>query len=117
MNVTLIENDGDTRQQKAMKFAMRMNLQNRYTGALDLLLSKAAFLDPRMKNLSYLSKTQGEELIETIYDEAEATIESETEVLDSEKDEYNDKDVHPPPSKKSKGEHKLLEFFGDQDSR
>ena len=57
-------------------------------------------LDPRMKNLSYLSETQREELIEAIYDEA--TIESETEVLDSEKDECNDKDVHPPPSKKSK---------------
>ena len=43
--------------------------------------------------------------------EAEATIEGETEVLD--KDECNDKDVSPPPSKKSKGEHKLLEFLGD----
>ena len=53
-----------------------------------------------MKNLSYLSETQREELIEAIYDEA--TIESETEVLDSEKDECNDKDVRPPPSKKLK---------------
>ena len=66
-----------------------------------------------MKNLSYLSETQREELIEAIYDEAETTIEGETEVLDSEKDRCNDKDVHPPPSKKSKGEHKLLEFLGD----
>ena len=56
LNITLTEKDGDTQQQKAMKSAMRMNLQNRYTGELDLLLSKAAFLDPRMKNLAYLSE-------------------------------------------------------------
>ena len=55
LNITLTEKDGDTQQQKATKSAMRMNLQNRYTGELDLLLSKAAFLDPRMKNLAYLS--------------------------------------------------------------
>ena len=43
LNVTLIEKDGDTSQQKAIKSAMRMNLQNRYAGAVELLLSKAAF--------------------------------------------------------------------------
>ena len=48
-----------------------------------------------------------------IYNEAEATLEDTTEALDSEKDESNDKYVRPPPSKKSKGEHKLLEFLGD----
>ena len=94
-----------------MKSAMKINLQNRYTGALDLLLSKAALLDPRMKNLCYLLEIQREELIKVICGEAESTIEGETEVLD--KDECNDKDVSPPPSKKSKGEHKLLEFLGD----
>ena len=53
-----------------------------------------------MKNLSYLSEIQREELIKVICDEAEATIEGETEVLD--KDECNDKDVSPPPSKSQK---------------
>ena len=38
LNVTFIEKDDDTQQQKVMKYAMRMNLQNQYTGALDLLL-------------------------------------------------------------------------------
>ena len=54
-------------------------------------------------------------MIKVINDEAEAIIEaeSEIEVLDSEKDGCNDKDLSPPPSKKSKGEHKLLEFLGD----
>ena len=71
-----------------------------------------------MKNLLYLSETEREELIKMIYDEAEAAIESETELLDcadSEKYECtcNDGMVKPPPSKKSKGEHKLLEFLGD----
>ena len=68
-----------------------------------------------MKNLAYLSERQRKELIKVINDEAEAIIEaeSEIEVLDSEKDGCNDKDLSPPPSKKSKGEHKLLEFLGD----
>ena len=68
-----------------------------------------------MKNLAYLSERQRKELIKVINDEAEAIIEaeSEIEVLDSEKDGYNDKDLSPPPSKKSQGEHKLLEFLGN----
>ena len=37
-----------------MKCATRMNFQNWYTGELELLLSKAAFSYPRMKNLSYV---------------------------------------------------------------
>ena len=57
--------------------------------------------------MSYLSETQKEELIEEIYDEAEVIIEGETELLDYEKDECNDKDVRPLPGKKSK-ENKLL---------
>ena len=117
LNITLTEKDDDTQQQKAMKSAMRMNLQNRCTGELVLLLSKAAFLDPRMKNLAYLSERQRKELIKVINDEAEAEAiieaESKIEVLDSEKDGCNDKDLSPPPSKKSKEEHKLLEFLGD----
>ena len=57
LNITLTEKDGDTQQQKAMKSVMRMNLQNRYTGELDLLLSKAAFLDPRMKKFGLPFRT------------------------------------------------------------
>ena len=34
---------------------MKMNLQNQYTGALDLLLSKG-LLDPKMKILTNLSE-------------------------------------------------------------
>ena len=112
--MTLIQNDSDTPQQKAIKSAMRMNLQNRYTGAVELLLSKAAFLDPRIKNLSYILETQRDELIKMIYDEAEAVIEErEAEILDCTDSEKYDKQAKPPPSKKSKGEHNLLEFLDD----
>ena len=33
--------------------------------------------------------------------------------MDSERYECNEDKVKPPPRKKSKGEHKLLEFLGD----
>ena len=38
LNVTLVEQDNDTSQQKAIKSAMRLNLQNRYTGSVEMFL-------------------------------------------------------------------------------
>ena len=66
----------DTRQQKALKLAMHSDLQQHYTGELLLLLSKAAFLDPRLKALSFLSPVEKEELRAVIEAEAAAVSES-----------------------------------------
>jgi len=107
LNVTLVEQDSDTSQQKAIKSAMRLNLQSQYTG---MLLCKAAFLDHRMKSLPYLSEAQRYEVKNAICDEA--VLESEADLQDLSIDDNVEKD-EPPPRKKSKGEHKLLEFIGD----
>ena len=113
LNVTLVEQESDTSEQKAIKSAMRLNLQGRYTGSVEMLLCKAAFLDHRMKSLPYLSEAQRDEVKNAICDEAEAVLESEADLQDLTTLDDNVEKNEPPPSKKSKGEHKLFEFIGD----
>ena len=67
-----------------MEIRMRTNLSTRYSDDLLLLLSKAAFLDPRLKTLPFLSSTETEELYKYIQ---KSTLEG------------------PPATKKAKGEH------------
>ena len=55
---------------------MRTNLSTRYSDDLLLLLSKAAFLDPRLKTLPFLSSTETEELHKSIKQEAVQLAES-----------------------------------------
>ena len=102
LNVHLTSKPTDTRQQKALKSAMHSNLQHRYTGELLLLLSKAAFLDPRLKALSFLSPEEKEEL--------KAAIEAEVAAVSESIEETPGK---PPPEKRAKGEHRLLELLDD----
>ena len=52
---------------------MHTNLKARYTGELLLMLSKAAFLDPRLKALSFLSLEEKEELKAAVETEAAAS--------------------------------------------
>ena len=97
----------DTRQEKAIKAAMYDNLKPRYTGELLLMLSKAAFLDPRIKLLSFLSQDEKEELKIAIETEATTVSESTTQAT------LVPAPVVPPPPKKAKGEHMLLDLLGD----
>ena len=102
LNVTLVEQDNNTSQQKAIKSTMRLNLQNRYTGSVEMFLCKAAFLDHRMKSLPYLSETRRDEVKSAVCDEAEAIIESEVDLSDITHLDDDDERDKPPPSKKIK---------------
>ena len=76
-----VEQDSDTSQQKAIKSAMWLNLQGRYTDSVEILLCKAAFLDHRMKSLPYLSEAQRDEVKNAICDEAEVKLICKTRLL------------------------------------
>ena len=84
---------------------MHSDLQQCYTGQLVLLLSKAAFLDPSLKALLFLSPAEKEELRAAIEVQAAAAPES---VEDSQEIQ-----ARSPPEKRAKGEHKLLEVLDD----
>ena len=78
LRVNLASKPADTTQQKAIKSAMHSDLQQHYTGEMLLLLSKAAFLDLRLKvkALSFLSPLKKEELRAAIEEKAAAVSES-----------------------------------------
>jgi len=78
LRVNLASKPADTTQQKAIKSAMHSDLKQRYTREMLLLLSKAAFLDPRLKvkSLSFLSPLEKEKLRAAIEEEAAAVSES-----------------------------------------
>ena len=86
---------------KSMKRVMLNDLQERYTGETLELLTKATFLDPRFKNLKFLSRNDRSR---AIFD-----IESDVHLL-------SDTDTDPtqePQAKRSKGEKKLMDFLAD----
>ena len=72
----LIEKSNDKSVAKKMKSEMHTNVSIRYSDHLLLLLSKAAFLDPHLKTLPFLSSTETEELHKSIKQEAVQLAES-----------------------------------------
>ena len=112
LNVHLKSVATDNRQQRALKSAMYADLEQRYTGELLLLLSKAAFLDPRLKALSFLSTVEKEELRVAIETEATAVAEGMCSETRNNSD-TPEGTTTPPPVKRAKGEHKLLELLDD----
>ena len=42
--------------EKALKHALLLNLEHRHVGDILLLITKAAFLDPRLKTLAFLTE-------------------------------------------------------------
>ena len=85
-----------------MKSEMLADLGTRYPEDLLLLLSKAAFLDPRLKALPFLSSSELKEVTESIeYDAMHYTGSTE---VPSESE---------PPAKKKKGEHQLFQIIDD----
>ena len=110
LQVHLVSKSTDTRIEKALKHAMLSDLQHRYTGDTLLLLTKAAFLDPRLKTLSFLTQGEKEQLTTEV--EAEATTIAESMEKSSETAASLESLDEPAP-KRAKGEHKLLELIGD----
>ena len=83
---------------KSIKAAMHKNQEGRYTGEVLNLLSKAVILDPRHKNLPFLSSVEKGQLSEAIVTEAIQFIDksvgtsSSTKALESK----------PPPKKNAR---------------
>ena len=87
---------------KSMKRVLSDDLNERYKEDTLPLLTKACFLDPRFKNLKFLSETSREEV--------KIDLKLDVDVLS--RTESSATSLEPPP-KKSKGEHKLMEFIGE----
>ena len=105
LKLHLIEKPDDKRLAKKLKSEMRINLSTRYSDDLLLLLSKAAFLDPRLKTLPFLSSTEREELTKSIKQEAIQLTESVPAIEQSMSE--------GPATKKAKGENELFEIISD----
>ena len=96
LNSHLIGTASDTQLRLKMKSEMLADLRTRYPDDLLQLLSKAAFLDPRLKALP-LSELK----------EVTQSIESDAMLLAEVPSELE------PAAKKKKGEHKLFEIIDD----
>ena len=110
LQLHLVETSTDSRLVKKIKTEMLADLQVRYTGELLLLLSKAAFLDPRLKSLAFLSSSEKEKVTTAVQDEAIHLADLgpvESTVGDS------GESSQPPAAKKAKGEHQLFEILDD----
>ncbi len=92
---------GDSELVKSMKKVLSGDLGERYTGDTLQLLTKACFLDPRFKGLKFLSEEHRQDVIFSLKLDIDmiCPVDSTTTSL--------------PPTKKSKGENKLMEFLED----
>lgn len=70
LHVHLIGKPDDKRLTKKIKLEMHINLSKRNIDDVLTTLSKAAFLDPQLKQLPFLSSTEREDLLESIRKEA-----------------------------------------------
>ena len=107
LKVHLVSKLTDTSMEKALKHAMLLNLEHRYVGDILLLITKAVFLDPRLKTLAFLTQEEKDELTQLI--EAEATTIAES----IEESSGTTAGLDEPATKRAKGEHNLLELIGD----
>lgn len=98
----LCANSTDKPLAKKIKAELFADLEKRFSDRL-LLLSKAAFLDPRLKELSFLTASEKKEVTTSIQEEG-------TELADD--DELNTTaSCQPAPAKKAKGEQSLFEII------
>ena len=98
----LVDSTADNTIKKCMKKAMLSDLKGRYTGDLLQLLTKATYLDPRLKSLSYLNSIVKEEMLEEL--EAEAVS------LALSLDHWSEDELAP---KRAGGEHVPLRLIGE----
>uniref|UniRef100_A0A1X7V2U9 Uncharacterized protein n=1 Tax=Amphimedon queenslandica TaxID=400682 RepID=A0A1X7V2U9_AMPQE len=109
----LIKISSDTSLAKKMKSEMNNNFRSQYTDNLLLLLSKAAFLDPRLKNHPFLSPIEVNELHDLISQEAGQIAESNHSAVDEIDIDTDSAAVMPPSTKKAKGKWELFELLSD----
>ena len=89
-----------------LKSEMLSDLKKRYSDDLVILLSEAAFLDPRLKALPFLSSSEMKKVVESIEDDTMQVAETCGEIEPTET-------VTEPPAKRKKGEHKLFNLIDD----
>ena len=97
----LVSDMTDSSLVKAMKTAILDDLKDRYTGDILDILTKAALLDPCFKNLKFLPESDRKSAVDSLksdFDLVHFAVERSTS-------------IEPPVPKRSKGEHKLLEFI------
>ncbi len=87
---------------KTMKRTMIEDLKYRYTGDVLKLLTKATLLDPRFKHLKFLSESERKTAV--------ANLKSDYTIVHAQR--TNSTEPAAPAPKRTKGEHKLLEFIG-----
>lgn len=109
MTSHLVETSNDTQLGKRMKHEMLTDLRKRYTEDTMLLLSQAAFLDPRMKSLPFLSASKRTEIIQAIESNTVRVLDTVSETnLESPANTTQE-----PPKKRRKGEHQLMNLIDD----
>ena len=104
LNSHLEEAPTDTQLCKKMKSAMLTDLKIWLSHSIMLQLCKAAFLDPQLKELPFLSYSERNEIAQSIEQEAIDLAESVTDEAPPPTDE-------PPTAKKRKGEHELFKII------
>ena len=112
LNVHLNISPSESRIIKTMKKAMFDNLSNRYTGPILSLLTKACFLDPRLKLPAFMSQNEKDELISDIESELE---EIEHSTMGTHQNVSPTTGItHASQGRKTpKGEHLLLSLVSD----
>ena len=60
------ETSGDSKIERSLKIAILSDLQHHYVGESLIFLTKAAFLDPRFKMLSFINTNEREEVVKEI---------------------------------------------------
>ena len=91
-----------------MRHEMLIDLQKRYSDDIMLLLSQAAFLDPRLKTLPFLSLSERSEMMKAIERKAVEIVDSiETNL------EPTTNTREEPSEKRRKGEHQLMNLIDD----
>ena len=95
-----------------MKKAMSDNLSNRYTGPILDLLTKACFLDPRLKLPAFVSQNEKDKLISNIESEL---VEIEHSAMDTHQSiSHTSGIMHASRGRKiPKGENLLLSLVSD----
>ena len=100
LNTHLVADFSDSVLAKSMKKILSDDLSGRYTGDVLQILTKACFLDPRFKSLKFLPDNSKRDVILNLKLDLSLTHPVESSLTSLE-----------PPAKRSKGEHKLLEFL------
>ena len=88
----------------ALKKAIYLDLNKRYTGSAIGVLNKAAFLDSRFKSLLFLKPEDKKDIEHQMESDMLAILTTDSE---------NPDECEPPPVKRHCGEDKLMKLSGD----